>query len=216
MVLGWLTTAAMLVPFLDPYVKGEKPFDVSAALALFAVVIAHLNHSPTPTRGGGLPPPTVTLLLLVACAACVGCGTWRDTGRATIAGGATAVNVADGVLAVEMHRTCDPAVAAYAPGTPERAAAGAACLTGHHYVAATDAITAADHALRVAQAILDDDTATLAAWLGRVACLLATVRDVFDALTAAGVAVPPDTRATVDGLLAVAAGACNDTIGDTP
>lgn len=217
MVLGWLTMAASFAPILMPYLTGERKLDAAAYAFLFGCLVATLNHSPMPTPGGGVPrvPPTAGLLLLalVAAAYASGCATWRDTMHGGLDVAAHAVVVADDTIADSAHRDCDPAVAGLAPGSPERAAAGGACLSAHRYTDAAGAVVVAVGALRAAERLLDASSTTLATWAARVPCLLAAFREMVAALTAAAIALPPDVVGVADTLADTfgdaATGSCN-------
>jgi len=54
MVLGWLVTAAAVVPVVLPELAGAPEW-LKRSLTIFAIVVSALNHSPLPTPGGVKP-----------------------------------------------------------------------------------------------------------------------------------------------------------------
>jgi hypothetical protein len=66
MISVWIGTFGMLIPYLLPYLDGRQPFTLVAVLPTVALAIAHLNHSPAPTPGGGTTVTPVLLALALA------------------------------------------------------------------------------------------------------------------------------------------------------
>lgn len=156
---------------------------------------------------------TVVAALVVAAVAAMalsGCGaSWQTVARGTVEASAVAVDTGDSALAIAIRADCTPSVADLIAGSPERVAAADGCLHAHHFDDALHAVDTADHALRAAQAAIDaaDRAGSAHDWLKAAPCLVVSVRQVVDALTAAGVALPAEVLASLTALQAFA-GAC--------